>query len=154
ITASLNPGTGTVSGSTALHVTAATLDSLAITPPNPTIARFSIAVFHVTGTFSDHTTQDLTTQANWSSSDLSVATISNTVGSQGRATGTGAGDSTITATVGSASGTTNLHVTGAALQSISITPSLPTVANGLVVVFTATGTYSDSSTQNLTTLVT
>ena len=40
------------------------------------------------------------------------------------------------------------------LQSIAVTPANPSVAKGLTQQFTATGTYSDSSTQNLTSQVT
>jgi hypothetical protein len=43
-------------------------------------------------------------------------------------------------------------VTSAVLQSITVTPANPTVINllGNSVQFTATGTYSDGSTQNIT----
>ena len=148
---------GTVSSTATLHVTGATLTNLAVTPATPTIARFTTLPMHVTGRYTDNTVQDLTTQASWSSSDVSVATISNTAGSHGLVTGTGAGTSTIRATVGTVAGETVLTVTGAALQSISITPGPYSVAKGLVVPFTATGTYFDgtnTTTQNLTTLVT
>jgi hypothetical protein len=145
---------GSISGSTTLTVSNAVLVSLAVTPPTPTIARFTTQPMTVTGTYSDNTTQNLTTQATWSSADLSVATVSNTTGSQGLVTGTGAGTSLITATVGAIMGSTTITVTGASLQSISISPATPSVAKGVVVPFTATGTYSDATTQNLTTLVT
>jgi hypothetical protein len=148
-------GSAPVTGTSTLTVTPATLVSIAVTPATPSIPRFTQQRFTATGTYTDSTTQNLTTQVTWTSSNLVVATISNAVGSQGYATGTGAGTSTITATMpGSVSGTTVLTVTGAFLQSISISPSAPSVANGLVAIFTATGTYSDSTTRDLTTLVT
>jgi hypothetical protein len=145
---------GAVSGTTTLHVTSAVLVSIAVTPPTPTFPRLTTRLMTATGTYTDNTTQNLTSQVTWTSSDVSVATVSNTAGSQGLVTGTGAGNSTITAALGSVSGATVVTVTGAGLQSISITPNLPSVANGIVVSFTATGTYSDTTTQNLTTLVT
>src|SRR4029077_89180 len=40
------------------------------------------------------------------------------------------------------------------LTSIAVTPANPTVPKGLTQQFTATGTFSDSSTQNLTNQVT
>ena len=145
---------GAVSGSTVLTVTDAVLVSLSVTPPTPSIARLTTLFMHVTGTYTNNTTQDLTAQAAWTSSNVSVATVSNTAGSQGLVTGTGAGTSTITATVSGISGATLLTVTGAALQSINITPNTPTVAKGIVQPFTAIGTYDNSTTQDLTTLVT
>ena len=47
-----------------------------------------------------------------------------------------------------------LTVTAATLQSIAVTPANPSIAKGPTQQFTATGTYSDSSTQNLTSQVT
>jgi hypothetical protein len=145
-----------VTGTATLTVTTATLVSLAITPGVPTsIPRFTQVRFVATGTFSDGTTQNLTTQVNWTSSDQSVATISNLLGSEGYATGIGAGMSTITAThAGGLSKNMVLTVTGASLLSLSISPANSTIANGLVVIFTATGNYSDNSSRDLTTLVT
>jgi uncharacterized protein YjdB len=44
-------------------------------------------------------------------------------------------------------------VTQATLRSIAVTPASPTIAKGATQQFTATGTYSDGSTHNLTTSV-
>ncbi len=43
-----------------------------------------------------------------------------------------------------------LTVTAATLQSIAVTPANPSIAKGVTQQFTATGTYSDSSTANVT----
>ena len=83
-----------------------------------------------------------------------VATISNAAGSNGLATSVSAGSTTITAASGSISGSTTLTVTPATLVSIEVTPANPSIAKGTSKQFTATGTYSDNTTQNLTTAVT
>src|SRR6266699_1344748 len=146
---------GLVSGNTTLTVTNATLSSIAVTPTNPSIANGTTRQFTATGTYSDFTTQDLTTQVTWSSSNNTVATISNAGGSQGLATSVAAGGPiTITATFGSVSGNTTLTVTAATLTSIAVTPTNPSIAHGLTRQFTATGTFSDSTMQDLTTQVT
>src|SRR5207249_3669841 len=151
---------GLVSGNTTLTVTNATLSSIAVTPTNPSIANGTTRQFTATGTYSDSTTQDLTTQVAWSSSSPGVATISNASGSKGLATSVAAGGPiTITATLGSASCTTTntcatLTVTSATLVSIAVTPTNPGLPLGLTQQFTATGTFSDSTTQDLTTQVT
>ncbi len=44
-------------------------------------------------------------------------------------------------------------MTPAALVSIAVTPASPSIAKGLTEQFTATGTYTDNSTQNLTSQV-
>ena len=50
--------------------------------------------------------------------------------------------------------TDTLTVTAAALVSIAVTPANPSIAKGLTQQFTATGTFTDNSTQNLTSQVT
>ena len=145
---------GLVSGNTTLTVTAATLTSIAVTPTNPSIAKGTTQQFTATGTFSDSTTQDLTTQVTWSSSATGVATISNAGGSQGLASSVAVGSTTITATLGLVSGNTTLTVTAATLSTIAVTPANPSLPLGLTRQFTATGTFSDSTTQDLTTQVT
>src|SRR5258708_26854527 len=145
---------GGVSGSTTLTVTAATLTSIAVTPANPSLPLGLTQQFTATGTFSDSTTQDLTTQVTWSSSSPGVATISNAGGSKGLATSVAAGTTIITATLGSVSGNTTLTVHALTLVSITVTPANPTLTKGTTQQFTATGHYSDLSNPNLTTQVT
>jgi hypothetical protein len=139
-----------ISGSTVLTVTAAALQSIAVTPANPSIAKGITQQFKATGTYTDQTTQDLTGQVTWASAKTSVASIT----TAGLATGAGVGTSTISATLNGIGGSTVLTVTPAALQSIAVTPTNPSIAKGLTQQFTATGTYSDTSTQNLTGQVT
>ena len=136
---------GTVSAIVAFHVNAAALVSINVTPANPTIATLTDQAFTATGTYTDNTTQDLSGQATWASSDPSVATLDGTV-----ATGIAAGTTTISASFGGVTGSTQLTVTGASLTGIVITPSNPTTALGFDVQFTATGQFSDGSTQNVT----
>jgi len=126
----------------------ATLLSIAVTPQSPTIAKGTTRQLTAIGTYSDSSRQDLTNQVTWASSDTSKATISST----GLATGMDFGSVTITATLGSVFGSTSLNVV--ALLSIAVTPQGPTIAKGQTQQLGATGTYSDNSTQDLTTQVT
>lgn len=146
---------GAISGNTTLTVTAATLSSITVTPANPTIPKGLTQQFIATGLYSDLTTQILTTSAIWSSGTLTVATM-NPSGqlTSGLATGLAAGTSVITATSGSVSGNTTLTVTPATLISLVVTPSNPTIAVAATQQFVATGTYSDLTTQILTTVPT
>ena len=147
ITAALS---GVTSPADVLTVTAATLQSIAVTPVSPTIAKGATQQFTATGTYSDSSTANITASVSWNSATTTMATI--TAG--GLATGVGVGTSNITAAL---SGVTSpadvLTVTAATLQSIAVTPVSPTIAKGATQQFTATGTYSDSSTQNLTSQV-
>ena len=128
----------------------ASLVSIAVTPANPSIAKGATQQFTATGTYSDNSTQNLTSSVTWNSSSTSVATIT----SAGLATGAATGTTTISATSGSISGSTNLTVTPAVLESIAVTPANASINNGATQQFTATGTYSDGSMQNLTSSVT
>jgi uncharacterized protein YjdB len=91
-----------------LSVTAAVLQSIAVTPTDPSIAAGTTQQFTATGTFSNSTTQDLTASAIWSSSDTVVANIDST---SGKAIAVGAGSTAITATSGGKTGATTLTVT-------------------------------------------
>ncbi len=166
----------------------AILLSITVSPAVASIAPGDTQQFTATGNYSDLTTKDLTDTVTWSSSVSSAATVSNTHGSQGVATGVGTGVTTITAKDTSAllSGTAALTVTPvtvpttlppvpttlppvpttlppvpttlpslpAVLVSITVSPPVANVAVGAGEQFSATGTYSDLSTQDLTDSVT
>jgi hypothetical protein len=150
-TSSIQAVSGAVSGSVTLTVTAATLVSIAVTPANPTIETTGTEQFTATGTYSDNSTQNLTTTVTWSSSQTNIATISNTAGTNGLATAVANGTTTIQAMLGSVRGSTALTVSAISLQVIVVSPQNPSIAdNGTTQPFTATGHYSDGSTQNLT----
>src|SRR5262249_14250905 len=144
---------GAIMGSTTLTVTDAVLVSIEVTPPDPSIAKGTSQQFIATGTYSDSSTQNLTNQVVWASSAMNVATISNSAWSKGLAStsiSTVTGMTTISATLGAFVGMTTLTVTDAVLVSIDVTPPNPSIAKGTSQQFTATGTYSDTSTQDLT----
>jgi hypothetical protein len=148
IQASLNG----VNGSTMLTVSL-TLVSIGVTPSNPTITMGSTEQFVATGHYSDGSTATITTSVTWSSSAQNVATISNAAGSNGLATSVGSGSTTIQASLDGVNGSTKLTVSPT-LVSIGVTPANPTIVMGSTEQFTATGTYSDQSAQDLTNSVT
>ena len=150
--ATVSATSGGVTGVTTLTVTDATLVSIEVTPADASIADGTTQQFTATGLYTDGSTQDLTAEVTWSSSDEAVATVSNADDSKGLATAVGAGSTTVSATSGGVTGDTTLTVT-ATLVSIAVTPAAPSIANGLTQQFTATGLYSDDSTQDLTTEV-
>lgn len=147
-TTTIQAASGSVTGSTTLTVTVAppVLTSIAVTPANPSIAKGVTQQFTATGRYSDGSTQNLTNTATWSSSNTSVATISGT----GLASGLRVGTTTIQAASGSVTGSTTLTIAAPTLSSVTVTPSNPSIPNVSAQQFTATGAYSDGSTQNLT----
>jgi hypothetical protein len=93
-------------------VTPATLNSITVTPSGATILVNATQPFHASGNYSDGSTQDLTPQVAWASSNPQVATISANV-----ATGIAIGSTTITATLGSTSSSVTLTVANNALPT-------------------------------------
>jgi 6-phosphogluconolactonase (cycloisomerase 2 family) len=99
VTISASSASPAATASTTITVVAPTLQSIAVTPTGPSIQVGQTQTFTATGTYSNSTTQPLTTGVTWGSSSQSIATIS----SSGVATGVAAGQSYITATVGGVS---------------------------------------------------
>ncbi|MCA9780072.1 MAG: beta-propeller fold lactonase family protein, partial [Candidatus Eremiobacteraeota bacterium] len=158
-----DPGTTTITAdagsgitdSTTLTVTAAVLESINVTPTNPSIPDGRTRQFTATGTFSDSSTMNLTNSVTWSSGTTATATISNAAGTKGLATAVNPGTTTITADAGGGiTDDATLTVTAAVLDSIEVTPISPFIQIGQTQQFTATGTFSDSSTMDLTDSVT
>ena len=73
-----------------------------------------------------------------------------TPGSPSRSPGSVPGTAVLTATVGSVSAPFSLTVTSATVTTMTITPPAPTVPQGLSTQFTASGTFSDATAQDLT----
>jgi uncharacterized protein YjdB len=132
---------GSMSATATLTVTPATLTSIVVTPVTTVVGVKGNVQFTATGVFTDNSTQDLSSQAAWSSSVASVALISNT----GLATGLSAGATTITANYGGLSGSATLNVSTATLISITVTPANPIVPPHSKIQMTATGNFSDGS---------
>ncbi|MGA9565377.1 MAG: Ig-like domain-containing protein [Candidatus Korobacteraceae bacterium] len=154
-TSTIMAAQGNISGTATLTITNP-LVSIAVTPLTASIAQQTTQQFVATGTYADHSTQVLTTSVTWNSSNTTIATISNSQGTQGLASSlTTAGTTMITATMGTVtSPAATLTVTSAILVSIAVTPVGPAIVYQTTQPFVATGTYSDSSTQVITNSVT
>jgi hypothetical protein len=131
---------GVTSPAVTLTVSAATLVSIAATSAVPSLALGLNEQFTATGTFSDHTVQDLTGAVIWASSATTIANISNALTTSGLVTSHLAGSTNITATLGAvSSASVALTVSAATLVSIGITPGVASIALGTAGQFTATG---------------
>lgn len=135
-------------------VSNAVLTQLVVTPPVPVWPRGLTRGLRATGVFSDNTTQDLTGDVTWSSDNGGVATVSNAPGQGGTVTAVAIGTTTVRASLGALAGSAAITVSAAALSTIAVTPIGPTLARGTAAQLAATGTYSDGSTHDLTTIVT
>jgi uncharacterized protein YjdB len=139
VTASLTGITGTET----LTVTPA-LSSISVSPNPANIFVGATQQFSATATYSDGTTQNVTATATWTAAVPAVATVN----AAGLATTVAPGTTAITASLNGVSGSATLNVPR--LSSISVTPNPASIAVGATQPFTATATYSDGSTQNVT----
>jgi Bacterial Ig-like domain (group 2) len=114
---------------------------LTILPDNPGLA------VGETRQFKAHPTngKERSMTHKWESSNSKVLSISAT----GLARGVSEGAVTISVSSGDAKGTLDLEVTPAQLKSIDVSPTNKSLAAGNSQQFTATGTYSDDSTNTL-----
>ena len=130
------------------------LQSITVSPTSASISVGATQQFTATGHYSNGSTQTLTSGTTWSSSSTTYATI----GATGLATGVAAGSTNITASSGGVVSTpaAALAVTASTpvLQSITISPTSASIAVGATQQFTATGHYSNGTTQTLTSGVT
>jgi hypothetical protein len=157
VTAQKYPGGWTFSPSynlTSVVLTAnvpITLAAISLTPSPALVPDGLMLPFTATGINNDGSTENLTDQVTWTSTNDATATISDL----GVATGVAPGSTTITATFGSiAPASETLVVTQPILQSIMVTRTSPTVPLGISEDFAATGIYSDKSTMPMTDSVT
>jgi trimeric autotransporter adhesin len=144
---------GSVSGSFGLAIVPG-LVSIVVTPANPSVAPGTNQQFTAVGTYTDNSAQNLTSSVTWTSSDPTVATVSSVSPTAGLAKSLVSGNTIITATSGTVSGTATLTVTSASAVSIVVAPTNVTLPLGLTQQFTANATFSDGTTQDVTTTAT
>ncbi len=145
---------GGVVGSTQLTITPATLQQVQVTPNAPSLAAGLSLQLTATGVYSDGSTQDLSAQATFASSDAATASVSNAPATHGQLTAVKPGAATVTATAQGTGGQVLVTVTAAVLQQVQVTPANGSAPMGLTQAFVATGLYSDGTTQDLSTQVT
>jgi uncharacterized protein YjdB len=136
---------GAFTDTTTITVVPAQLTSITLSPASVSIAPGTQQQFVATGNFDDGSTQVLTS-ALWSSSAISVLTID----ANGLGVAVGPGTSTVTAISGTISATASITVTNATLVSLAIAPLASSMPASAVKQFTATGTFSDNSTEDMT----
>ncbi|MGC1455662.1 MAG: Ig-like domain-containing protein [Nitrospirota bacterium] len=160
-TAVAAPGSATISamfsGITATsQLSTSPVATISTSPGSTSIAKGTSKEFTASGTLADNTTLDLTTWATWTSSVPGIASVSNTAGSKGLVTSLATGTTLITATFDSvvSSPVSTLVVTQATLVSLVIAPTSTITVLGKTRQFTATGTFTDTSTQDITASVT
>jgi len=134
-------------GTALLSVTAKTMTKIVVTPATAEIAVGVNQPFVAMAHFNDNTTQVVTTEVTWESSNTKVATIA----SNGTATGVGAGETTITATHSAGpSGSAKLTVKAVGPTELSVSCTDVKLAAGVTTQCKAVATMDDGSTADVT----
>jgi hypothetical protein len=137
------------SGSASRPNTITPLTSITISAAYSTIAQGTSVKLTATGNYSGLFTRDISDQVVWTSNATTVANFV-IAASPSRVTGLTPGSAVLTATMGGMSANFNMTVSSATATSVTVTPANPSIALGLTQQFTATGAFSDGTTQDLT----
>ena len=142
----IQASSGSQNSSTTVTVGSPVLVSIALTPPSATVAVGTSQQYQVSGTYTDGSTQNLTSSVTWSSVPVTTASITGS----GLATGVGHGTANITAASGTVATAVTLTVGAPSVVSISVVPNATSIPAGSSLQFNATGTFSDGSVQDIT----
>ncbi len=150
----LKAGVVTVTASTnglqaqrSLIINEATLDSIQVIPQQVGLANGMQQTFQAIGNFSDGSTQDLSQQVSWASSDTHVVQMASAV-----ALSNSIGSATISASLDGVAGRASLSVTSAQLQRIEVSMDNSNLEVGLSTPISVQGFYSDGSVRDVTAL--
>ncbi|PSV86540.1 hypothetical protein CTM94_01680 [Photobacterium leiognathi] len=141
---------GVTSNAVDVNVSAAVITSIQVTPSPVNVAKGQTQQLTATATFSDATSSDVSNSVTWTPIDTATATVS----SAGLLSAVEVGNTTLTATKdGVTSNMVDVNVSAAVITSIQVTPSV-NVAKGLTQQLTATATFSDATSSDVSNSVT
>ncbi len=129
-----------------LLVSSKTLESIALAPVGLELGLGAAQRFTATATFSDQSTRNVSAQVVWSSSAPEHAPVSE----DGVVNALTLGTTTLGVTWGGKAATSQVTVVAKRLTSIAVTPAYSVIVVGGTQQLTATGTYSDGSTLDVT----
>ncbi len=145
---------GKTTAFTELTVTAATLNSISLSPLDINIVKGFSTQLSAVGHFSDSSTQDISNSVIWQSSDQATASISNANDDVGLLTSLATGNSTISASFSGISSSTSVTVNEAQLTSISLQLGNNQMFVAEQQAIKAFAHFSDSSSLDISSMVT
>ena len=141
----LTAGYESRSASSTVNLTPAVLERIEISPQDPSLPNGTSQRFIATGYYSDGSSLDLSSEVFWTVSNEAVFAIDAT----GLGTGLALGQSEIRATLGVVRGVTDVTVTDAVLERLTLVPET-TIPVGLSQQLSLFGHYSDGTSRDLT----
>jgi len=154
--ATLRAAAGGMSATSRVDVLGPRLTAISVVPSSAELAPGTQVTFLASAVYEDGRKVDVTRTAKWTSSDAAVALTTPNASAQPpiyypTATGvTAGGTSVIGAALGPVVGTSQVTVKASPLQRITVQPSAASVPCNMTLSFTATGTYADGSTLDVT----
>ena len=100
--------------------------------------------------FSDGSMRDVTTAGYWSSSDTSVISVSNALGSKGRISALAIGSASVSFSYDGLSKGVIVLADSAAISSVSIAPSSPMISSGVNISLNAMVSFANGSSLEMT----
>ncbi|MSP92364.1 MAG: hypothetical protein EXR79_11265 [Myxococcales bacterium] len=153
----VGPGTAKITanyqgllGAATFSVTPATLESIQISPGTATVSKGVPVKFDVLAVWSDGQAQDVSWATTFTSTDPSVAAVSDAFGSAGWSQTLKPGTVTIQGVYAGLIAKAKLTVTDAVVSSIQVTPTQPKVAKGTWFGLQAVALMTDGTSQQVT----
>ncbi|MGY3857790.1 beta strand repeat-containing protein [Aeromonas intestinalis] len=134
-----------VTGQTSVSAVNLAVSQIQIIPASVQLAIGTTTKLTAIATFADNSTQDVSSQIAWLSSNNAVATVDST----GLVTGVAAGSVTLSATLLGVTATTSIQVNNASPTALQVIPAVSTIALGTKSQLQAIATFSDGSTQDV-----
>jgi hypothetical protein len=151
VSGSFSPLTTVAAGSIKVTVIAPTLQSFVVSPSSiSSLAVNASQRLTATATYSDGTVQDVTANTTWTTGAVATASVGTVDLAKGQVVGVAAGSTFVTANYGILTQTVPVTVVTRTVSSIAITPVSSTVTSGSQRAFTATATFSDNTTADIT----
>jgi hypothetical protein len=145
-TAAVTAALSGFSATAALRISDATVVSIAVGIDRQLLPVGETAQVRATGTYTDGSTKDLTGSAVWKSSSPGVVSVN----SAGAIVAKAVGSAGVSATASGVTGSTTVLTTEAELVSLAVSAGTATVPLGATLQLTATGSFTDGSTRDLT----
>lgn len=156
-----DPQTVTVTATYLAKTAAATITitdkevvSIEISPLTKTIPAGTDLQLRAIAIFTDKTTQDITTSAEWSDEALASFASVNNDANKGKVHGDAEGAEQITAVYGGKSAGAAITVSTATLSALIVSPVNKTIALGTKLKYTATAYFSDNTRMDVTSVAT
>lgn len=131
-----------------------TLSSIDLVLSSETVSSGVSLTAKCIGTYSDNSTLDITDSTSFTSSDSSLAVISNNTNSKGTVNTLDIGTVSFTAEISGLTASKSLEITNSTLSSILVETDNSLLSAGINAYFRATGIYADGSEIDLTKNVT